>query len=204
MEDNIAENLVKTGCYVNASKTNEKSIETPNGDKVVAYLSCRLAISNVKNREKIENNLVEIVKGKFSKDITIVGMATAGIPWAHAIAKELHLPFLYIRSSEKSYGLKGLIEGDMKYASKKAIIVDDVLYTGNTVNKARKVLQQNNIETVGVACIATLKDKIVEELEQDNIKVMNLTNYRNILKIALKNNVLSKAEYDIMLKIYKK
>ena len=164
IDDDIAELLVRSGCYVNANKTNDKLIKAPNGDIIPAYLSCRLAISDVKTRELLERGLIGRVKQEFKDDVTIAGMATAGIPWAHSIAQKLELPMLYVRSSEKAYGLKGLIEGNLKYASKKAIIVDDVLYTGDTVKKAQEVLKQNGIETVGVACIATLRDKIVNDL----------------------------------------
>ena len=139
MKDKVAEILIKSGCYVNSKKTDDDMIETPNGDKVNAYLSCRLVISNAKAREEIEKRLSKLVEEKFDSNITIVGMATAGITWAHAIAKSLELPMLYIRSSEKTYGLKGLIEGNLKYASRNAIIVDDVLYTGNTINRGIEI-----------------------------------------------------------------
>ena len=196
IDDDIAELLVRSGCYVNANKTNDKLIKAPNGDIIPAYLSCRLAISDVKTRELLERGLIGRVKQEFKDDVTIAGMATAGIPWAHSIAQKLELPMLYVRSSEKAYGLKGLIEGNLKYASKKAIIVDDVLYTGDTVKKAQEVLKQNGIETVGVACIATLRDKIVNDLTKNNIKVINLTHYTNLLEAAKRNHILDEKEYE--------
>ena len=202
MKDKIAEILIKSGCYVNSKKTNDNLIKTPNGDKVNAYLSCRLVISNAKAREEIEKGLTKLVEEKFDSNITIVGMATAGITWAHAIAKSLKLPMLYIRSSEKTYGLKGLIEGNLKYASRNAIIVDDVLYTGNTINRGIEILRDVGINTVGVACIATLGKKVAENLEDKNIEVANLTNYKNILKEALDNNIVDEKEYENLKKIY--
>ncbi len=202
MKDKIAEILIKSGCYVNSKKTYDNMIKTPNGDKVNAYLSCRLAISNAKAREVVEKELTKLIQEKFDSNITIVGMATAGITWAHAIAGNLKLPMLYIRSSEKTYGLKGLIEGDLKYVPKKAIIVDDVLYTGNTINRGIEILRNVGIDTVGVSCIATLGNKIVENLEDKNIEVASLTNYKNVLKEALDNNIVNENEYDNMKKIY--
>lgn len=202
MKDKVAEILIKSGCYVNSKKTDDDMIETPNGDKVNAYLSCRLVISNAKAREEIEKRLSKLVEEKFDSNITIVGMATAGITWAHAIAKSLELPMLYIRSSEKTYGLKGLIEGNLKYASRNAIIVDDVLYTGNTINRGIEILRDVGINTVGVSCIATLGKKVEENFENKDIKVASLTNYKNILKEALDNNVVDEKEYENLKKIY--
>lgn len=202
MEDKIAQMLIKSGCYVNSKDIKEDIIKTPNGDSVSAYLSCRLAISDVKVRNEIENELAKTIKEKFSEKVTIVGMATAGITWAHAIAQKLELPLLYIRSSEKSYGLKGLIEGNLKYISKKAIIVDDVLYTGNTIQRGIENLNKNGIETVGVACIATLGDKVEENLLNDNINIVSLTNYKSILNSALKEKIINEKEYESMKLIY--
>ncbi len=202
MEDKIAQMLIKSGCYVNSKDIKEDIIKTPNGDSVSAYLSCRLAISDVKVRNEIENELAKTIKEKFSEKVTIVGMATAGITWAYAIAQKLELPLLYIRSSEKSYGLKGLIEGNLKYISKKAIIVDDVLYTGNTIQRGIEILNKNGIETVGVACIATLGDKVEENLLNDNINIVSLTNYKSILNSALKEKIINEKEYESMKLIY--
>ena len=202
MEDKIAQMLIKSGCYVNSKDIKEDIIKTPNGDSVSAYLSCRLAISDVKVRNEIENELAKTIKEKFSEKVTIVGMATAGITWAYAIAQKLELPLLYIRSSEKSYGLKGLIEGNLKYISKKAIIVDDILYTGNTIQRGIEILNKNGIETVGVACIATLGDKVEENLLNDNINIVSLTNYKSILNSALKEKIINEKEYESMKLIY--
>lgn len=202
MEDKIAQMLIKSGCYLNSKDIKEDIIKTPNGDSVSAYLSCRLAISDVKVRIEIENEFAKTIKEKFSEKVTIVGMATAGITWAHAIAQKLELPLLYIRSSEKSYGLKGLIEGNLKYVSKKAIIVDDVLYTGNTIQRGIEILNKNGIETVGVACIATLGDKVEENLLNDNINIVSLTNYKSILNSALEEKIINEKEYESMKLIY--
>lgn len=202
MKDKIAQMLIKSGCYVNSKNIKVDTIKTPNGDSVSAYLSCRLAISDVKVRDEIENELAKTIKEKFSEKVTIVGMATAGITWAHAIAQKLELSLLYIRSSEKTYGLKGLIEGNLKYISKKAIIVDDVLYTGNTIQKGIEILNKNGIETVGVACIATLGDKVEENLLNDNINIVSLTNYKSILNSALEKKIINENEYESMKLIY--
>ncbi len=43
---------------------------------------------------------------------------------------------------------------------------------------------------MGVACIATLRDKIVNDLTKNNIKVINLTHYTNLLEAAKRNHIL--------------
>ena len=58
------------------------------------------------------------------------------------------------------------------------------------------------IDTVGISCIATLGKRVTETLEDKNIEVINLTNYKNILKEALDNNIVDKKEYENLKKIY--
>lgn len=200
----IAKLLIKSNCYVNTDKSGQNVIKTPNGDIVPAYLSCRLAISQPDVREKLEILMTEMIKENFVtyENLTIIGMATAGITWAHSIAQRLKLPLLYIRSKEKDYGLKGLIEGGPENATTRAIIVDDVLYTGNTIEKAKSVLKDTNIKIEGVACIANLRDKIINKLEKESIKVMSLTSYNEIIQIALESNILDQNEYKSMKDIY--
>lgn len=200
----VAELLIKSNCYVNSEKSGQNIIKTPNGDIVPAYLSCRIAISQADVREQIEVLMTQMIKENFEiyDNLTIIGMATAGITWAHSIAQRLKLPLLYIRSKEKEYGLKGIIEGGVQNATTKAIIVDDVLYTGNTIEKAKSALKDTDIIIEGVACIANLRDKIVSKLEKENIKVMNLTSHNEIINSALENNILDKNEYEIMKVIY--
>ena len=204
MKDNISKMLIKYGCYVNASRNNCEKIVLPNGERVIAYLSCRLAISNVELREIIEEQLANKIKQTFNNDITIMGMATAGISWAHGIAQKLKLPMLYMRSNEKSYGLKGLIEGNIEYATKKVVIVDDIIYTGNTINKAKEELKKYGMDLVGIACIVTLGNKKEKEIKKENIEVIKLTDYNHILNAALEMKVLNDQEYKIMKENYEK
>lgn len=58
------------------------------------------------------------------------------------------------------------------------------------------------IETVGVACIATLGDKVEENLLNDNINIVSLTNYKSILNSALEEKIINAKEYESMKLIY--
>jgi len=199
----IADLLVESGCYVNAS-TDENLIQVPTGDLILAYLSCRLLISKVREREIIEEMLSEVVQKSFSSDSTVVGIATAGIPWGYGIASRLKLPMLYTRSNEKGYGLGGLIEGDVTESFSEAILVDDVLYTGSSVISAQKALEQKNIKTVGIVCIASLNDKVVEYFREQGIRVIALTNYNDILVSAENRKVLNQEEVNVMKMFYER
>lgn len=199
----IADLLIDSKCYVNYGIEENRKIETTSGDIVPAYLSCRSLISQGEMRKKVENALIDMMKEIEDKNIVIVGLATAGITWAHSIAEKLNLPMLYVRSKKKEYGLGGCVEGGVENIhNRKAIIVDDVLYSGESFNKAKDELSKLNIETLGVLTICSLKDKTVEKLESKNIKVLYLTDAEALTEKAYEVGILNSEELKIMRNIY--
>lgn len=199
----VADLLIDSNCYVNYGRKENKNIKTTNGDIVPAYLSCRTLISQNNNRKRIEELLVNKMKEIDNQDVVIVGLATAGITWAHSIASKLNLPMLYVRSNRKEYGLGGTIEGGAdNIHNKKAFIVDDVLYSGESFYKAKEELKNLNIDTIGVLSICALKDKVVENLRDNNVKVFYLTNGDTLLKRSEEKNILNNEEVKIMKKFY--
>lgn len=196
----IADKLIKTGCYI---KTNDK-FKTTYGDEVIAYLCCRLAISNVEVRQYIINKLAKTIRDKYGQDVTIAGMATAGIPWAAGVAEKLSCPLLYLRSKPKDYGLKNLIEGNLEYVTNKIIIMDDILYTGKTAQIGIEALKEKKLNVVDITTIVKLSDRAEDKLINEGIGVSYLTNYEEILDSAVDNKILNEEEKKLMLKVYKK
>lgn len=195
----IAEQLVKTGCYI---KNVNSKFDTTYGDQVLAYLCCRLAISNVKVRQEIIDELAKTIYDNYGSNVTVAGMATAGIPWATGVAEKLSIPLLYLRSKPKEYGLQSLIEGNLKYATNKIIVMDDVLYTGQTVQIGIDALQEKGLEVVGISTLAKLSEKAEKKFKNNNIDVSYLTNYDEILDIATQENIISDEEKVKMLGFY--
>lgn len=200
MED-IAKLLIRSGCYIK-NNTNDK-INTTYGNQVLAYLCCRLAISNVEVRKKIINELARSIYDNYGNEITIAGMATAGIPWATGVAEKLNSPLLYLRSRPKEYGLKNLVEGNLKYATDKIVVMDDVLYTGQTVQIGINALHEKGLDVVAISTLVKLSDKAEKKFIDNNIDVNYLTNYEEILDVALQENIVNQDEKIKMLNFYK-
>ena len=195
----IAKYLIDSGCYIK----DENAISTTYGDQVLAYLCCRLAISNVRVREKIIDELACDIYERYGSKTTIAGMATAGIPWAAGVAQKLSSPLLYLRSTPKEYGLKSLIEGSLAYVTDKIVVMDDVLYTGQTAQIGIDALQKEKQNVVGISTIVKLSDKAEKKFTDNNIDVSYLTDYEEILDAAYKKQILNETEKIKMLKFYK-
>lgn len=196
----IAEHLVKTGCYI---RTADSKFDTTHGDQVLAYLCCRLAISNVEVREEIIEELARTIYDNYGSNITVAGMATAGIPWAAGVAEKLSIPLLYIRSKPKEYGLKSLIEGNLQYATEQIIVMDDVLYTGQTAQIGIDALQEKGLEVVGISTLAKLSEKAEKKFKNNSIDVSYLTDYDEILDVVTEEKIINDKEKIKMLRFYR-
>jgi len=201
-KERFADILVDSQCYVNTIRSNENPILLPDGSALPVYLSCRRLFSRVKGRKEVESALAEQVRRNFPKTDLIIGLSTAGIGWGYAVAAQLDLPFAYVRSSTKGYGLGGLVEGNPIVGSK-AVIIDDVLNTGKSLFTAVDALRDEmNIQTIGVATIITLNGGGVKEYKERGITATALTDYRSLVDSALNKDVISDDECHKMVEIY--
>ena len=197
-----ADILVENGCYINTRLTGEPDIKVPDGSSVRVYLSCRRLISKVEGRKQIEASLTELVRQEFQDMDLIVGLATAGIGWAHAVAANLELPLAYVRSGVKGYGVGKLVEGDPEPGSK-AVVIDDVLYTGGSLFNAMTALrEEKNINTIGAASIITLNGGGVDEYKSKGVNAAALTDHKALVKSAHEYEILSSEEVVAMLGHY--
>lgn len=201
-KERIADILVDNQCYVNTNRTEEDPILLPDGSTVPVYLSCRRLFSKVSGRKEVETELAELVQREFPGTNLVIGLATAGIGWGHAVATQLDLPFAYVRSGTKGYGLGKLVEGDPATGSE-AVIVDDVLYSGKSLFTAMDALRDEaGIRTIGAASIITLNGGGVEEYEAKGISAASLTDYQHLIDSAKNKDVISEDEHNQMLNIY--
>lgn len=145
-------------------------------------------------RSAIEQALSDAVLRNFPDANLVVGLATAGISWAHAVAVRLSLPLAYVRSSKKGYGVGGLVEGNPAVNSK-AVIIDDVFFSGASVFSAIEALvSEKSIDVVGGTSIITLNGLGVDEYRAKGLNAVSLTNYGQLLAAAVDAGVLSVRE----------
>ena len=99
--------LVETGSFhVDTSLPFDKWFTWRCGIKAPCYCNCRHLNCYPVQRRYIADALAKSVRHSFPEAKIILGVASAGIPWASYIAERLNLPLAYVRSSAKSYGVK--------------------------------------------------------------------------------------------------
>jgi len=127
----IKNDAIKFGDYILAS-----------GKKSPYYIDLRLTISSPITMDWIANALTRIVVNEIGKDKVdkILGVPTAGVPFATMVSQKLGIPLIYYRQARKEHGVRKKIEGTLS-RNDRVLIVDDLITTGESVIEAAEVVR---------------------------------------------------------------
>jgi orotate phosphoribosyltransferase len=161
------------------------------GWKSPIYCDNRLSLSYPSLRKLIQEMLVKAIQTHFLNIEAVAGVATAGIPQGVLIADKLNLPFLYVRSKPKGHGMENMIEGKIT-PKQRVVVVEDLVSTGGSSLKAVRDLRKAGFEVLGmVAIFAYGFDIASANFENENVKLVCLSNYDSLLPEALKGGYIS-------------
>ncbi|MDO8643173.1 MAG: orotate phosphoribosyltransferase [Candidatus Woesearchaeota archaeon] len=121
---------------------------------------------------------------------TIVGVATAGIPWGRVLAKELHLPFAYVRDP-KSHGTKQAVEGDLQ-PGQRALVIEDHISTGeSSVAAVEKVRAAGGIVEQCLAITTYQWAEADGRFTDARCALSTLTDFSTLVRFAVERHYLS-------------
>ncbi|MBC2145179.1 orotate phosphoribosyltransferase [Listeria innocua] len=161
------------------------------GIKSPIYCDNRLTLGFPKVRQVIAKSLSEKIKENFGEVDVVAGTATAGIPHAAWVSDLLDLPMVYVRSKAKEHGKGNQIEGPLT-KGQKVVVIEDLISTGGSSLKAVEALEEAGAEVLGIAAIFTYGlDKGKKLLEESDTKLVTLTNYDELIEVALNKNYVT-------------
>lgn len=174
------------------------------GIKSPVYCDNRKLISHPKERQRVVDGFVDMLHAANLEPEYIGGTATAAIPWAAFLAYELNLPMIYIRPEKKEHGGGKQVEGDLP-PGKKVLIVEDLISTGiSSLSAARAVLHECKGVVTDIFAIVTWELEEAKKLFLDTgLKLSTLTNFSNIIGLALERGEISKEEWEKILEFKK-
>lgn len=193
----LKEKIAKVLFDVKAVKINVNEPFTfASGIKSPIYCDNRYILGFPEERDIIVEGFIE----RIDKDAdVIVGVATAGIPWASFIADRMKKPLSYVRNKPKEHGRGKQIEGaDIK--GKKVVVIEDLITTGKSSLIAVEVLQKEGVGEQEVMAIFSYGfDKARENYEKYNCKFSSLSNFDTLIKILEQSKYLTEGEAKIAL-----
>jgi orotate phosphoribosyltransferase len=169
------------------------------GWKSPIYCDNRKLLSLPFIRDYIKSELANTVFEKFPDAEVVAGVATAGIPWGAMVADQLKLPFIYVRPKPKEHGLKNQIEGQY-FPGQKIVVVEDLISTGKSSLQVVDILRGEQTEVLGMVAIFNYQFDVAKEaLEGAGLQHYALTNYPELIDLAIKNGVLREEERFVLL-----
>jgi orotate phosphoribosyltransferase len=162
------------------------------------YCDNRKTLSYPVIRSFIRDAFIELIRNNFKSPDIIAGVATGAIAHAALVAESLDLPMLYIRSEQKSHGLGTRIEGDLN-AGKRAVVVEDLVSTGNSSLRAVSALQEAGFDVLGMTAIFTYDFPVaVENFDKAGIPLLTIGNYTDLIEVAAGNSYIRPEEMETL------
>ncbi|MEI9478959.1 MAG: orotate phosphoribosyltransferase [Deltaproteobacteria bacterium] len=127
----IKYNAIKFGDYTLTS-----------GKKSPYYIDLRQTISSPITMDWIGNSLTRIIINEIGRDKIdkILGVPTAGVPFATVVSQKLGIPLIYYRQARKEHGVRKKVEGILD-RNDRVLVVDDLITTGESVIEAAEVVR---------------------------------------------------------------
>ncbi|MCG7858109.1 orotate phosphoribosyltransferase [Flavihumibacter sp.] len=195
-EKAVAEKLLQC----NAVKLSpEHPFTWASGWKSPIYCDNRRVLSFPYVRDFIKSEMCNIIFESFPEADMLAGVATAGIAWGAMAADQLKLPYIYVRPKPKEHGLGNQIEGYYE-PGQKVVVIEDLISTGKSSLQVVDVLRQANIEVVGMVSIFTYGFAVADKaFEASGVPYRSLTNYSNLIQLALEKGIISASVEPILL-----
>lgn len=109
---------------------------------------------------------------------------------------------MYVRS-QKKHGRQNQIEGFLQ-KGQNVVVIEDLISTGNSSLLAVEALREAGANVKGMAAIFTYGfDISVENFKKANIDLFTLSNYENLLELAVAKKYITEEEQET-LKIWSK
>ena len=199
MSENLSleEKVAKALFDVKAVKINVNEPFTfASGIKSPIYCDNRFVLGFSDERDVIVDGFVQAID---SDADVIVGVATAGIPWASFIADRMKKPLAYVRNKPKDHGAGKQIEG-AEVKGKKVVVIEDLITTGKSSLIAVDVLQKEGVADMEVESIFTYGfDAAKENYDKFNCKFSSLSNFNVLINLLKNTDYLTKEEAEIAL-----
>ncbi|MBE9492457.1 MAG: orotate phosphoribosyltransferase [Bacteroidetes bacterium] len=170
------------------------------GLKSPIYCDNRKTLSYPRVRTFIRQEFVKIIQEEFISVDVIAGVATGGIAHGALVAQELDLPFVYVRTTQKSHGLENRIEGVLEPDSN-VVVVEDLVSTGKSSLNAVKTLRDAGNNVKGMVAIFSYNLNIAEEnFTKERCKLFTLADYNTLIIKAKEHNYVMDEDMMSLLK----
>jgi len=168
------------------------------GWKSPIYCDNRITLSYPHIRNFLYKNLAKAVYSKYGKPDVIAGVATGAIAIGVLVAKELGLPFVYVRPEAKKHGRKNQIEGFLE-KGQNVLVVEDLISTGKSSLHAVQALIDADANIKGMIAIFNYGfETAIQNFKLANINLTCLCDYQTLIAQALVTNYIREKDLNTL------
>lgn len=180
---------------INAIKLNPKNPFTwASGWKSPIYCDNRITLSFPTIRNYIREEFSKTIEKQFGKPDVIAGVATGAIGIGILVAEYMGLPFVYVRPEPKKHGRLNQVEGFLQ-KGQNVVVIEDLISTGKSSLLAVEALKEAGANVKGMVAIFTYGfDVSVENFKNDKVDLYTLSNYDNLLELAVTKKYITEEE----------
>jgi orotate phosphoribosyltransferase len=194
-----AEKTAELLLQINAIKLNPGNPFTwASGWQSPIYCDNRIILSFPAVRNYVRDEFSKNIEKQFGKPDVIAGVATGAIGIGMLVAESLGLPFVYVRPEPKKHGRQNQVEGFLQ-KGQNVVIVEDLISTGKSSLLAFEALSAAGANVKGMAAIFTYGFDVAEEnFKNTNLDLFTLSNYQNLLNLAVAKRYISEQEEETL------
>jgi orotate phosphoribosyltransferase len=194
-----AEKTAELLLQINAIKLNSRNPFTwASGWQSPIYCDNRLILSFPVIRNYIRDEFAKNIEKQFGKPDVIAGVATGAIGIGILVAESLGLPFVYVRPEPKKHGRQNQVEGFLQ-KGQNVVIIEDLISTGNSSLLAVEALRAAGASIKGMAAVFTYGFDVANtNFKNANIDLFTLSNYTNLLNLAVAKRYITEEEEQIL------
>jgi orotate phosphoribosyltransferase len=196
MEREVAEILLRKDAV---TLRPDKPFKYASGILSPIYCDNRILMSYVKERTKLVNFFLELIRNN-NLDIDVVaGTESAGIPWASWIAARLNKPMIFVRKKQKDHGKENRVEGYM-LPGRNVVVIEDLVSTGGSSLAAVEAVRHAKGYVLACLSIFTYELSAAKKsFRAKKCKLLSLTNLTTLVKVAVEKGYINDDEKKMVL-----
>jgi len=156
----------------------EEPVALASGEMSREFVDAKVALCNGDDLRLASQAMLELVSA-FEFD-AVGGLTMGADQFAHVMAVEAHCQWFVVRKEPKGRGTNRLVEGAPLGPGVRVLLVDDVVTTGGSIEKAWKAIREQGADVVAVATLVDRGDVATELFETQGVPYFPLVTYKDL------------------------
>jgi len=193
--DEFCNILLRTGCIKFGT------FQLSSGALSPYYVDLRLIPSNPEAFKRAIGFYTVTLEPVIKRSSRLVGIPTAGVPYAAVLAFNFAKPFLYLRKEAKDHGQRRRIEGII-FPGDKVVLLDDVVTTGKNIMEAVDAIRAEGGVVKDAVVLLDRQQGGKAQLMKMGVRLRSYATITRVAQVLLKRGTIDDEQYkEILLQV---